>query len=57
LALKLKDNKVIPFVKAFKHKNGQEEDEVQDHYASITKFKCPDNPNHFVQSISLPTTR
>jgi hypothetical protein len=56
-SLALKDNEVITFVEAIKHKNGEEEEEVHDHYATITKFKCPDNPNHFVQSMSLPTTR
>ena len=41
------------FAKAFKHKNRKEEEEVQDHYATITKFKCPDNPNHVAQSMSF----
>ena len=56
-SLALEENKVIPFVEAFKHKIGEEEKESQDHYATIPKFKCPDNLNHVVQSMSLPTTR
>ncbi len=26
---------------------------MQDHHATITKYKCPDNPNHVLQSMSL----
>lgn len=50
-SLALKD-KVIIFVEAFKHKIGEDEEEAQDHYATITKFKCPDNPNHVAQSMA-----
>ena len=50
-SLALKD-KVIIFVEAIKHKIGEDEEEAQDHYATITKFKCPDNPNHVAQSMA-----
>ena len=37
----------------FDHKIGEAEEEAQDHYATIRKIICPNNPDHVAQSMSL----
>ena len=51
-SLALKD-KVLTFDEAFEHKIGEAEEEVQDHYATVRRIKCLDNPNHVAQLMSL----
>jgi hypothetical protein len=47
------EDKVITFAEAFfENKIGEEEEEAQDHYATITEFKCCPNSNHVAQSMS-----